>query len=389
LQLRATLPPAVWILLVGFGLASPARAQTDPWRVALDTLLYSDDDNVMVITPQLAVRYRPDEDGSEVWAKGAVDAISAASVDVVSHATNGFEEIRYEGNLGVSWAFGDYVPSLSYRGSQEPDYTSNGGRIGLEAGLAGGDSTISAGYGLTYDIVGRAHTPWNAFRQELFTHSADVGLTQVLTPNTLIRGVYTLTAQDGYMEKPYRYVPLFDQAGIDRAAADGVPLDLSSFDRYRLPTRPPEEVPDQRYRHALAARFMHYLEGIRTGLRIDYQFYFDDWGVTAHVLEPALQIGVSDEVRIHAVLRGYLQTRASFWQRTYVVDRPDAIPVYRTVDRDLSGYVTGSLNARVEWTPGRFTLYADGMAAYTRYFEFLYRDHLFTMVLLTGMRVDL
>ncbi len=65
------------------------------------------------------------------------------------------------------------------------------------------------------------------------------------------------------------------------------------------------------------------------------------------------------------------------------------VPRYRTVDRDLSGYVTGSLHARVEWTPGRFTLYADGMAAYTRYFEFLYRDHLFTLALLAGARVDL
>ncbi len=380
---------ALPLLAVGLVSATPTRAQVDPWRVAVDTLLYTDDDNVMVVTPQLAVSYMPDEDGSKVWASGAVDAISAASVDVVSHATNGFQEVRYEGNLGMAWAFGDYVPSVSYRSSYEPDYFSNGGRVGLQANLAGDDTTLNGGYGLTYDIVGRAYTPWNAFQRTLVTHTGDIGVTQVLGPNTLLRGVYTITVQNGYMEKPYRYVPLFDAAGIARAQADGTQIDLSNFDRYRLATRPPEEVPDQRYRHSFAVRLMHYLEGIRTSLKLDYQFYFDDWGVTAHILEPALEIAASDRLLIHLGLRGYLQTRASFWQRTYVVDRPEDIPQYRTVDRDLSGYTTGLFDARLEWTNGTFTLYGDAMTAYTRYFEFLYRDHLFTLLFLAGLRVNL
>jgi len=376
-------------LLVSLLVAPPLAARADPWQLALDTLLYSDDDNVIVITPQAAVRYRFDQDGSEVWAAGAIDAISAASVDVVSHATNGFDEVRYEANLGAAWAFGDFVPSLSYRGSYEPDYVSNGGRVGLTVDLAGGDSTVSGGYGFAYDTVGRVGTPGDNFSERLLTHSADIGLTQVLSPTTLIRGVYTLTAQDGYMEKPYRYVPLFDQAGIDAAEADGVRLDLDSFDAYRLALRPPEEVPDTRYRHAFAARFMHFLEESRVALRLDYQFYFDDWGVTAHILEPALHFGLSDEVRLETSLRGYVQSQASFWERTYVVDASAPIPRYRSVDRDLSGYVTGSVNARVEWAPEPFTLYVDAMVAYTRYFEFLYRDHLFTMMVIAGARVEL
>lgn len=366
-----------------------ASAQVDPWRVALDTLLYADDDNVYVLTPQAAVHYRPDEDGSEVWAAAAVDAISAASVDVVSHATTRFEEVRYEANLGAAWAFGDYVPSLSYRGSYEPDYFSNGGRLGLEASFAGDDTTVSGGYGFGYDIIGRVDTSWDVFSETLLTHTADIGLTQVLGPNTLIRGVYTLTVQNGYMAKPYRFVPLFDQAGIDRAEADGVRLDLDSFDAYRLSIRPPEQVPDDRFRHALAARFMHYLEGISTALRLDYQFYFDDWGMTAHVLEPAVSIRIADDVLLDIGLRGYLQTQASFWQRTYVVSQPRVIPRYRSVDRDLSGYATGAVNARVEWTPGWLTLYADVMAAYTHYTEFLFRDQLSTALVLVGARADL
>jgi len=380
---------ALALVLLTTSPASSAVAQENPVRVALDTLLYTDDDNVMVVTPQVAARYRPDEDGSEIWAAAAVDAISAASVDVVSHATNRFEEVRYEANLGAAWAFGDYVPSLSYRGSYEPDYVSNGGHIGLEVGLAGDDTVLSGGYGLGYDIVGRVDTSWDAFSEELISHTADVGLTQVLGPKTLLRGVYTLTVQDGYMEKPYRYVPLFDQAGIDRAEADGVRLDLDSFDEYRLPIRPPEEVPDLRLRHAFAARFMHFFEGIGTALRVDYQLYFDDWGMTANILEPALHIGISEDVGLVTSLRGYLQTKASFWERTYVVEQPTIIPEHRTADRDLSGYVTGSVDVRLEWTPDPFTLYVDAMAAYTHYFEFLYRDHLVTIMVLAGARVDL
>jgi hypothetical protein len=380
------------IALFTFALAAPrvAAAQPgEPWELGLDTLLYTDDDNVLVLTPQAGVRYRFDEDGSEISAAGSVDIVSAASVDVVSHATNRFSETREEAILAGSFAIGDFVPSLSYRGSFEPDYVSNGGRVGTTARLGTADSVLGVAYGLTYDLVGMTGTPAEVFRETLVTHAAELSLTQVLGPNTILRGVYALTVQDGYLEKPYRFVALFTEDALARAAADGVTLGLDTFDRYRLPERPPESVPDLRVRHAVGVRFLQWVDGISSALSLDYQLYFDDWGVIANAIEPAIETHLSDDLRLRLGVRFYHQTSADFWQRTYVVSQPGRAPEWRSADRDLSEYVTGSFGARLEWHVGAVALYVDGTGAYTSYADFLFRDHLFTIVALAGLRVHL
>jgi hypothetical protein len=389
--MRVQLTHAVAVLaLLSVVPAERAAAQAaEPWKLSLDTLLYTDDDNVMVLTPQADVQYRFDEEGSQVSAAGSVDIVSAASVDVVSHATRRFSETRTEAHFSAGVAIDGFVPSVSYRGSFEPDYVSNGGRVGFTTRLGTPDSVLGAGYGLTHDQIGRTGTPSNVFSATLFTHAADVSLTQVFGATTLGRAGYALTIQDGYMEKPYRYVPLFTADAVARAEADGVALGLTTFDRYRLPTRPPESVPDMRVRHAVFVQLVQWIEAIESALHLDYQLYFDDWAVTAHVLEPSLDRHLSNDVGLHVGGRLYYQSSAYFWERTYVVSQPDAIPTWRTVDRDLSSYLAGSLSARIDWHLAPVTLYADATATYTSYFDFLYRDHLFALVGLVGARLIL
>ncbi len=390
LQLNGARRTSALVAVAVAMIASRAAAQpTDPWQLSLDTLLYTDDDAVQVLTPQLGARYRFDDEGSEVSAAASVDIVSAASVDVVSHATRRFSEARTEAHLEGALAVDGVVPSLAYRGLFEPDYVSNGGRVGVTARLGTPDSVLGAGYGLTGDRIGRTGTPSDVFSATLLSHAADVSLTQVLGPSTLARAGYVLTIQDGYMEKPYRYVPLFTADGVAAAAADGVALSLDSFDRYRLPARPPESVPDTRVRHAIVVELLQWVDGISSAIRLGYQLYFDDWAVTAHVVEPAIDARVSDRVRLHVGARFYYQSAAYFYRETYVVSQPDAIPTWRTVDRDLSTYVAGSLGVRLEWQLAPVTLYGDATGTYTRYLDFLFRDHLFAIVAIVGARLDL
>jgi hypothetical protein len=327
-------------LLATVTLAPAAARAQDHVRIALDAMAYADTDGVVVISPQLAVRHDLDAEGGAVSGRAVVDVVSAASVDVVTQATDRFDEVRTEGSLSLSKAFGDHLPSISYRASVEPDWVSHGVVAGLESRLGTPDTTLRLSYGLTLDHIGRSGTPWSAFDERLTTHAAELSLTQVLSPRLVLRAVASLTVQHGYLEKPYRYVPLFDAAAIQSAAADGVRIDLSSFDRYRLPARPPEEVPDRRVRPAFALRLLRYLPRARAALRIDYRLYADDWGVVSNTLEPSFEGTYGPGLVLGAFLRFYRQREASFWRERYVVEDARSVPRFRSVDRELSRYVT-------------------------------------------------
>lgn len=355
---------------------------------AVDTLVYTDTDNVVVVSPQAAVKHAFADDGGELGARVVVDAISAASVDVISAATTRFSEVREEVDVAASRRLGAWLPALRYRFSTEPDWRSHGGGVAVQRRLGGADTTLSAAYDLTLDTVGRSGTPFDVWSRSLTTHSGELSLTQVLSPTTVVRVVYTLVAQTGYLEKPYRYVPLFDPAGIDAARADGVTLDLDTFDRYRLPERPPEEVPDRRFRHAAAVRGLRYVRALDGSLRADYRFYGDSWGVFGHTVELALAVPIGESLLVEVYDRAYLQTAARFWRREYVVAAPGELPRWRSVDRDLGSYVSDTLGARLEWRHAGLGLaaYAEADVMGTRFSDYLFLERRLALVGQLGLR---
>ena len=107
--------------------ATSVRAQDRSTQLAADTLYYTDDNGVRVVSPQVSARHTLDAEGGAISGRFVVDAISAASVDVITQATQSFDEIRYEADVSASKTFGDLTPQASYRFSWEPDYVSHGG----------------------------------------------------------------------------------------------------------------------------------------------------------------------------------------------------------------------------------------------------------------------
>jgi hypothetical protein len=366
-------------------LASPL-VLADPWRTGVDTLVYTDTDSVLVISPQVSVHRALDPDGGEVAARALVDIVSAASVDVVAQASQRFDEIRTEADLHASKAFGSLLPSVGYHFSNEPDYLSNGGNVGLRTRLGTPDTVLGLRYGLTYDRIGRSGTPFSVFERTLASHSAEASLTQVLGPTQLVRLAYTLTVQDGYLEKPYRYVPLFDDAGAS-AIGDGH-RSLATIDGARLSTKPPEEVPDLRAGHSFALRGLQYLRPLHASLRLDVQLYLDSWGIVAQSYEPALHARLSEHWRARVYGRLYLQQNASFWRRLYVVPDRETIPRYRTIDRELSTYHTWMAGARIEWAHEPFAAYGELSGMWTSFSDYLLLDHRIALVGQIGVRFE-
>lgn len=384
MQLSGRLLLGMLLLLV----ALPVQAQTKkgPWTIAVDTLVYSDDDSVIIVSPQVSVGYALDEKGGKVAVRAVVDVVSAASVDLISQATTRFDEVRTEAEFSLSKRFGIWLPSIAYRFSIEPDYKSHSGTLGMEVELLSPDSVLAFSYGFAYDTIGRAGTSFDTYSESLLVHTANLAFTQVIDRKTLFRAVYTLTIQDGFMEKPYRNVPLFDQNGLDAAKAAGDAIDLDTFDRYRLSSKPPEEVPDHRNRHSFALRALRYFPGIDASLRLDYQFYFDSWGVTAHTVEPAFNFLLTGPWRMVLYARVYGQYSADFWQRQYVVADGGQLPKWRTVDRSLTSFVRVVPGVQIRWDEGPFGVYVDGGVTWTKFNDYMLLDERFGLVAQAGFR---
>lgn len=369
-----------------FAFGNDARAEQGEPQVTSDMLVYVDSDNVSVVSPQVGVRHPIDEDGGEVSARFVLDAISAASVDVVSNATYRFSEIRTEINLGASKEYRGYLPSLSYRLSNEPDYVSHGATAGVSKDLAGGDATLSAAYSLVLDTVGRTGTPTEVFSESLQSHTGEVSLTQVLDAKTLVRAVYSLTHQRGYMEKPYRSVPIFDASVLQLLDDNGVALGLDNFDTHRLAFKPAEEVPDTRTRHAAALRALRFVDAIDGSLRLDYRLYGDSWGMFGHTVEAALVKSLPWNLRLDSWARLHYQQGADFWQRTYSVDNAMALPSLRTTDKSLSPYLQGTGGIRLERVWGNWKTYFQIAGMYTSFRDHLYIDSRFAIISQGGLR---
>jgi hypothetical protein len=182
---------------------------------------------------------------------------------------------------------------------------------------------------------------------------------------------------------------MFDQAGIDAAAADGVTLDLSTFDQYRLPDRPSERVPDLRVGHAASGRVLYYLQGLPGSVRVDGQVYADSWGVLGGMVEPGLNWTMSQDLLLTIYGRFYGQSGASFWRRTYVVADAGQVPRWRTLDRELSPYIMLTGGARLEWSVGSLSGYAEASGMETLYSDYLFLSSRFALVGQVGLRLAL
>jgi hypothetical protein len=143
-------------------------------------------------------------------------------------------------------------------------------------------------------------------RTERSTTLASVGVTQVLTPTTVVNLNYGLTLQTGELGNTWNVVPL----------ANG--------------QRGPEILPTWRTRHALVGRMSQFLPW-NGALRLYYRFYADDWGIAAHSVEGQLMQRLTPSLYIGALYRFHTQTGPFFFTTLAPVDA-----TLRVADSDLA-----------------------------------------------------
>jgi hypothetical protein len=286
--------------------------------------MYADSDKTTVVTSVAQASVRLPQP-VVVDAHALVDAVSSASVDVISAATTRFSENRVELGTNAQIGFSQSTEgSIGYTHSGENDWQSHAVELGFSRELAKKNTKLTIGYGFTRNYVGRAHDP--TFDKQLDVQGTQIGISQVVDKKTLVTLAYTLSHASGYQGSPYRFVTT-----------------MGGFSA-------PESTPETRTRHALTVRAMHAL-GDSDVIDAQYRIYIDDWGILSHTAELAYSHELTREWSLRVRTRGYRQGQASFYEETYEMPMR-----YMTVDRELSTFWDALAGVKLGYTGASWDL---------------------------------
>ncbi len=358
-------------------------------RIAGDLSGYTDTNSVAVYTPGFNASIASPTAGWNFGGNFIVDAVSAASPDIVSTASPPFKEYRYGGGFTGGYKPGLYGAQGSFSVSSSPDYVSYTGGLRLTADLNEKLITPTVGYAYSKDRIGRGPNNYldqfNPLKGSLNTHEIEAGITFVMSPTAILLVGGTMSFERGDQSQPYRYIPMFDPDNTAPFVPNGATVDL--VNRSRLPVRPLEQLPTERDRYAVGARFNKRLSSAT--LRLEQRFYVDTWGIKATSTDSRYMVDLSRHLRVWPHVRIHAQTGAGFFKRAYsaVVDSkgvpnvPDgsiAFPLYRTGDRELAPLITGTGGGGLRIGLGepegevKYGITIVGDVMYTRYLNSLY-----------------
>ncbi|HXJ19227.1 MAG TPA: DUF3570 domain-containing protein [Polyangia bacterium] len=151
------------------------------------------------------------------------------------------------------------------------------------------------------------------------TTNGNFGITQLLTPTTIVLGGYGVTIQTGTLTNTWNTVPLSNA------------------------TRGTEVVPDQRLRHAFSGWILQWLPW-QGALKIGGRFYADSWGATAVTGDVTVSQRVG-RLTIDVGGRYHRQSAVDFFGTVFPPDRL----VLRTADSDLAALRAEALSAGLRW----------------------------------------
>lgn len=356
-------------LVLVLGCARPSEQLT---RASSTLYVRTDSDATTVVSPEVRVSGRIADVTLETGY--TVDAWTGASVDVVTAATKAIHETRNAADVGVGYERRTARVSASYRYSTEPDYWSHGLTLGARWELANKNTTLGLDALASRDAVGRAGDP--QLRELVGIIGGRASIAQVIDRRSIVELGWETTRVDGFQASPYRWVAI---GGQGTCAGDA-------------PFCVPEQAPRERWRSAALLRGRRAL-GRRASAGLEYRFYFDDWGVRSHAVQPDVAWRVTDAGTLALRFRYYTQGEASFYRPRYFDLAMTNGLVTR--DRKLSAFFGNELGVhylhRFELCDGQRAIVAGGRATGTRldYLAFVGLDRVYALELTATVGIEL
>ena len=237
------------------------------------------------------------------------DIVSGASIDVRTSGASPYREKRSQDGLNAEILYGKTTYTLGVTHSYEPDYRSNTANFGISQSMFGDLTTISMSYrrtwnnvfkmvclvddkDLNYPCVEKVRDP--AFgEKDMDERSYGVGLSQILTRNSVLSANLEVITDQGWLSNPYRSM-MYAEPGSGAGFALG-----------------PEVDPNTRTSNALGLAYKYYLPW-RAALEAQYRYFTDTWHIRAHTAE----LGYTQPWRhwtFDGSFRFYTQTHADFY----------------------------------------------------------------------------
>jgi hypothetical protein len=261
------------------------------------------------------------------------DVVSGASIDVMLYASP-YVEQRTQDTVTAQYLAGKTTYSAGFTHSYEPDYRSNTANFSISEDMFGDLTTVSMNFRRTWNDVYKMECAMHSATGEcedkihdpsfgektMDERSYGVGLTQILTRNSILSLNDEIITDQGWLSNPYR-----DLIYLDPTSGRGFSTE-------------PELDPSTRTSNAIGGDYKYYLP-YRAALDAQYRYYFDTWSIHAQTA----QLGYTQPWRnwtFDASLRYYTQTGASFYSNAFqYADQQN----FMSRNRELSTYYSYSI----------------------------------------------
>ena len=287
-------------------------------NVELHESVYADTDLTYVSTSVVNGSVTGKSSGVTFHGSYMIDALSSASVDVLSSASQGWIERRQVGSVGAGIERGQWQADAGYAYSIESDWESHTGTATLGRDFNSRNTNLSLGYFLVDNRIGHSRDP--SVNEAMLTNALNLSLTQVLGKRTTSRFTAFYSHNKGFLSSPYRLIP------VGRGALANCRNDAPCV---------AEVHPGVRHRFAAQATIGHFIPRRRDqSLFASYRLYGDDWGVFSHTLDLYYRVQLSERWVMRLQSRTYFQDSARFYRPAY-----DAEERYMSADRELSTFI--------------------------------------------------
>ncbi len=274
--------------------------QIEATQAGLKYLYYSEDQRMTASSPLLWVD-APVGENFDISAAVTLDSVSGASAQYVSNQSGrpvhsftsaSIRDERRAADLRVTRHFDEGSLALGASVSSEHDYLSQGVSADLRLDFNEKNTTLALGLGETNDRIGSSTNL--SLDEGRRTRDFLVGVTQLLTPVSLVQSNLGYSDGSGYFDDPYKYT-------------------ISFLSGIRAPVVHNDNRPNTRRAISWLTRYRHYLPAWQTALGAEYRYYQSSWGITAHTLEINATHDVGNGLKVTPSLRYYSQSAADFY----------------------------------------------------------------------------
>lgn len=305
-----------WRCLLPLGLVSLPQLLRGEDQVDYRYENYQEDDHRMAIETHSV--YFEQKLIDAIIAKGELvyDGISGSSPKgtVVNGkaALTEVKDVRHAINLSLDCqALGQTLsPGLAY--SKESDYQSYG--MSLNDAIPFNEKNTILQFGASQNIDSVRHADrinWSDKNDS----EVIVGVSQLLTPKTVLEAAFTMGFETGYLNDPYRlaaYQPSY------------LPFSIGIG----------EVRPDYRTKEVFYTSLTQYFETINGSLEGSYRFHHDSYDIFSQTFELDWHQWVGKHLILEPFVRFYYQTAASFYSPLFA----DPLPQYYSSDYRLSEF---------------------------------------------------